>query len=88
LDLSACAGLAPIVFNATAQLQRPALVISNGAVFIAYGSNCDHFQYYPWWAPPHQRLLPMADLPCRALCTPAHAEPAPGVILPACRMLC
>lgn len=37
-----------IVFNSLAQLQRPALLLSNGVVYIGFGSNCDLGAFYGW----------------------------------------
>ena len=38
-----------LIFNPTFQMQRPALLLSNGAVYVAFGSNgCDTFAYHGW----------------------------------------
>jgi hypothetical protein len=38
-----------LTFNPTFQMQRPALLLSNGAVYIGFGSNgCDTFAYHGW----------------------------------------
>ena len=39
----------PIVFTPAIQLQRPALLLLNGAVYIGFGSNgCDAYDYHGW----------------------------------------
>jgi hypothetical protein len=39
----------PIVFTPSIQLQRPALLLLNGTVYIGFGSNgCDAFSYHGW----------------------------------------
>ncbi len=39
----------PIVFTASYQLQRPALLLVNGTVYIGFGSNgCDAYTYHGW----------------------------------------
>jgi len=38
-----------MTFNPTFQMQRPALLLSNGGVYIGFGSNgCDTFAYHGW----------------------------------------
>lgn len=37
-----------IAFNSRTQLQRPGLLLSNGAVYIAWGSHCDNDPYHGW----------------------------------------
>jgi hypothetical protein len=37
-----------IAFNAAQQNQRAGLLLLNGAVYIAWGSHCDHQPYYGW----------------------------------------
>jgi hypothetical protein len=39
----------PIDFNAAVQLQRPALLLLNGSLYIGFGSNgCDVYDYHGW----------------------------------------
>jgi hypothetical protein len=39
----------PIVFTPSIQLQRPALLLLNGSVYIGFGSNgCDAYSYHGW----------------------------------------
>ena len=38
-----------ITFNPLTELQRPALLLSNGVIYVAFGGNgCDSFLYYGW----------------------------------------
>ena len=37
-----------VPFNALRELQRPALTIANGSVYLAFGSQCDHGPYHGW----------------------------------------
>ncbi len=37
-----------IVFDPTLQLQRPGLALSNGAVYLAFGSHADFFNFHGW----------------------------------------
>jgi hypothetical protein len=41
--------MGPIDFNAAVQLQRPALLLLNGSLYIGFGSNgCDVYDYHGW----------------------------------------
>ena len=35
-------------FEATQELQRPALMMMNGVVYAGFGSHCDHTPYEGW----------------------------------------
>jgi iron transport multicopper oxidase len=49
VELSGSAQNEPsIAFEATYQLQRPALLLMNGVVYAAFGSHCDHGTYEGW----------------------------------------
>jgi hypothetical protein len=37
-----------VPFNAQVQLQRPALLLANGQVYLAFGSHCDRGAYHGW----------------------------------------
>ncbi len=46
---SAPSSTGPVVFDPTVHMQRPALLLSNGALYIAFGSNgCDTYNYHGW----------------------------------------
>ena len=38
----------PVPFEATQQLQRPALLMLNGVIYAGFGSHCDHLPYSGW----------------------------------------
>lgn len=43
------ASVGTVNFNAAVQLQRPALLLSNGVIYIGFGGNgCDTYKYYGW----------------------------------------
>jgi len=49
----------PIAFTASYQLQRPALLLVNGTVYIGFGSNgCDAYTYHGWLMAYSATLLP------------------------------
>jgi hypothetical protein len=39
---------AAVVFNPETQLNRPGLLLSNGVVYVAFGSMCDYGEYHGW----------------------------------------
>ena len=49
ISASAAAKSGTLQFNAAIQMQRPALLLENGAIYIGFGSNgCDTYAYHGW----------------------------------------